>query len=461
MNFLNPFARKNTVEGKINQDQSPDNVIDIRNHHSENNAQEKSALSELSPESQRPKLNNKALYGLAGYFVALATDKSEADPAAVLITFLTRFAVECDSSPYLMIGDSKHYARIFSIIVGASSKARKGTSGKPVGRLFEFPKECSQYNHVIAKSTPGPLSSGEGIIYAVRDKKEEWNAREGKYQIEDPGVEDKRLFIHDEEFASALSCTKREGNILSTIVRCAWDNGSIAPLTKTSKISTTNAHIGICSHITQYELDKKMNDTEAFNGFANRFLWCHSHREKLVPFPEPIPDEEIQYMQKVLLETFSKVQNIERMAIDDKAKEFWIDIYPELSREHPGLAGTIINRAEAQVIRLSMIYALLDGNNQIGEEHLKAALSLWEYCKKSAQIIFSNRYINPLSQRILLALESGPKSTTELFDCFSRRKTRNELHRALAELISNGEVMKKKNNTSGRPKDIYQLIATQ
>ena len=85
--------------------------------------------SEFTPDDSDwkrwPELEKKALYGFAGEFVKLATENSEADPAAVLITFLTRFGVECSINPFLMVGDTRHSPRISSIIVGKSSKARK------------------------------------------------------------------------------------------------------------------------------------------------------------------------------------------------------------------------------------------------------------------------------------------------------------------------------------------------
>ena len=222
-----------------------------------------------------PELDERALFGFAGEFVRLATEKSEADPAAVLMTFITRFGVECDTRPFLMVGDTRHYARVFSVIVGRSSKARKGTSGKPVNRLFDLASaihkhpELSSIEYDTARISPGPLSSGEGIIFNVRDMMEEWNSKKGELIVVDPGVADKRLYILDEEFGAALSCTKREGNTLSTILRGAWDTGSLEPLTKTSRIKATRAHIGICTHITLAELHKKLDETEAFNGFAN------------------------------------------------------------------------------------------------------------------------------------------------------------------------------------------------
>ena len=60
-------------------------------------------------------LDQNALHGLAGKVVNLATRNSEADPAAVLATFLTRFGVEVGPRPVLMVGDTKHYPRIFVV----------------------------------------------------------------------------------------------------------------------------------------------------------------------------------------------------------------------------------------------------------------------------------------------------------------------------------------------------------
>jgi hypothetical protein len=56
--------------------------------------------------------------------------------------------------------------------------------------------------------------------------------------------------------------------------------------------------------------------------------------------------------------------------------------------ECPGLVGTLLARAEAQVLRLSMLYALLDGTATIRTEHLYAALALWEYVEASVTYIF-------------------------------------------------------------------------
>ena len=54
------------------------------------------------------------------------------------------------------------------------------------------------------------------------------------------------------------------------------------------------------------------------------------------------------------------------LPFDPAARERWIEIYPQLSAGQPGLAGAATARAEAHVVRLALIYALLDCSDMIG-----------------------------------------------------------------------------------------------
>ena len=61
----------------------------------------------------------------------------------------------------------------------------------------------------------------------------------------------------------------------------------------------------------------------------------------------------------------------------------WETIYPDLSGERPGLLGSLTARAEAQVVRLAMVYALWDGADRIELDHLTAAVAIEEFSRKS------------------------------------------------------------------------------
>jgi hypothetical protein len=82
----------------------------------------------------------------------------------------------------------------------------------------------------------------------------------------------------------------------------------------------------------------------------------------------------------------------------------WAAEYYDLSDAAPGLLGAVTSRAEAQVMRLSLLYALLDGKNVIGEDHLTAALALWDYCARSARFIFGDAATETEDERRLIKL---------------------------------------------------------
>jgi hypothetical protein len=130
--------------------------------------------------------------------------------------------------------------------------------------------------------TASGLSSGEGLIYAVRNSVSKWNAKEKIEEVIDPSVVDKRLMVTEAEFAGALSVMERHGNNLSPVIRNAWDGLRLQTLTKNSPLKADRAHISVVAHITDTELRARFTRTDMANGFANRFLFFCVRRSKLL-----------------------------------------------------------------------------------------------------------------------------------------------------------------------------------
>ncbi|MDA8330866.1 MAG: hypothetical protein M0027_06600 [Candidatus Dormibacteraeota bacterium] len=108
-------------------------------------------------------LDAAAFHGLAGEFVGAAQPHSEADPAALLVSFLVGFGSAVVAGPHAAVGATRHPARLFAVLVGQTAKARKGESWSPVyGVLAEADPSWP------ARVQQG-LSTGEGVIAAVRD----------------------------------------------------------------------------------------------------------------------------------------------------------------------------------------------------------------------------------------------------------------------------------------------------
>ena len=407
-----------------------------------------------------PKATPAMFHGFAGDFAHFATEKSEADPVAVLATFLCRFGVEIGRSPFMLAGDKQH-ARLNAVLVGQSSKARKGTSARPVKEVFSLPRK----EWTCCRFSPGPLSSGEGLVFAVRDPLQEYilnkQKQTGQEMMTDPGVDDKRLFVLDQEFASALSCTRREGNTLSTIVRALFDGDTIEPLTKTSKLTATDPHIGIVTHVTIHELHKKLDATEALNGFANRFLWLCVRRPKLVPFPEEMNPQQLAKFQRQLGNILKSSSTQQRMRFTQSARQLWSQQYASIASDRPALLGSILNRAEAYIRRIALTYALLDEASAVDAIHLSAAFALWKFNEDSAAFIFGGFESDPIERRILEALTeaSGKMNTTALYKAFGNHLSKERLTIAMNTLSASRKIRIEeiKPEGGGRPRKIFHL----
>lgn len=310
------------------------------------------------------------------------------------------------------------------------------------------------------------LSSGEGLIWAVRDPiykkepiKEKGRVVDYEEVMADGGVDDKRLFVIEEEFASTIKVMRRESNILSAVIRQAWDDGNLRTLTKNNPARASNAHISILGHITQDELVRYLEDTETGNGFANRFLWVAVRRSKALPGGGDLNDDDIADMGQAFAEALRKAGRIDLMTRDAKANELWFEIYKDLSEGGFGLMGAVTSRAEAQVMRLAAVYAALDGVPQIGEAHLSAALGIWGYCEASALYVFGDSLGDPVADGTLQKIRmAGELSQSELRDAFGRNVSAAKLERALEQLMHAGRVTRTVQPTGGRPATIWKAV---
>ena len=175
--------------------------------------------------------------------------------------------------------------------------------------------------------------------------------------------------------AQVLKVSARPGNTVSTVIRDAWDQGVLSPLTKNSRIQATHPHISIIGHITTSELKRLLSETECANGFANRFFWLCSKRSKLLPRGGQFHQEDVQPIVTRIRHAVEFARTVKRIDRSEEAWQTWEQIYGPLSAGKPGLLGAVLGRAEAQVTRLSTLYAVLARSGVILPEHQEAALA--------------------------------------------------------------------------------------
>jgi hypothetical protein len=217
-------------------------------------------------------------------------------------------------SPYYQIESDQHRANLFAVLVGDSAKSRKGTS---LGRIRAIAKLADET--WSSERNRGGLSSGEGLIDAVRDQVQKYNAREKQFEIVDPGMSDKRLMVVEPEFAGVLSVAERHGNTISQLVRQAWDGHKLQTMTRSSPLSATDAHISIIGHITVDELRARLSRTDTANGFANRFLYVLVRRSKEMPFGGNLSDSEVLHLGEQLRTTVERAKLTGRVTMTNRA----------------------------------------------------------------------------------------------------------------------------------------------
>lgn len=386
-----------------------------------------------------PVLQEAAYHGLAGEVVGVLEPDTEADPVALLLTFLAAFGSAVGHGPHAVADAARHPARLFTVLVGKTARSRKGTSWRQVAEMMRY-ADPDWY----AERVMGGLSSGEGLIAAVADDEEAKRA-------------DKRLLVHEPEFARVLKVASRDGSILSPILRDLWDRGEARVMTRANPLRASDAHVSIVGHITLEELQRVLFETEVMNGLGNRHLFALVHRSQRLPHGGRTSPGVYEGLGERVGRMLPEIRRLGRLRRSEAAEELWEWIYMSIDDDVHGMFGAATARAEAQMLRLSVVYALLDGSNVIDLPHLEAAWCVWRFCEDSAAYIFGESIGDPVADRLYEALmtagEDGLDGSAQR-NVFSRHVDSERLAQARQVLEDRGLIETVEEPTGGRPRTV-------
>jgi hypothetical protein len=142
------------------------------------------------------------------------------------------------------------------------------------------------------------------------------------------------------------------------------------------------------------------------------------------------------------------------------ARSRWEEIYDAIAdAEMPGIAAALTNRAEAQTLRLALLYAVLDGSAQIDLAHLEAGWALWRYCETSVLHIWGDvtgdRDLDRLVDAVRRAGTEGLTVTEAYGTVFAK-------HRAVGPIAARGKryglIRSEKVVTDGRAREVLYAI---
>lgn len=392
--------------------------------------------------------------GLIGDVINEIHPLIESNKESLIIQLLTCFGNCIGRNPYFLAGSDKHFGNLFVLLVGRSSRGRKGQSFNIIKNLFEdIDTEWTQNN--LAKG----LSSSEGLIYRIRDDVEIDD--DSGVQI-NRGVIDKRLLCVESEFSSVLRQSQRDGNTLSQIIRDAWDSLKLATLTKNSPLVVTDPMISIIGHITIAELLKCMSQTDMQNGFSNRFIFIKAEADKLLPDPPQMNQATKSLIVAEIKKSIEEARKIGRVEFDsDKTRQYWNDYYLSVNQVDASLVGALTSREEPQIRRLAMIIALFNRKESIDLDSLMFAIEIFRYSKDSLHEVYGKSTGDNFSDKILDLLNTFPEglSRSEINNYLSRNYPKTNLDRTLNFLkMQKLADFKKNNDTGGRPQEVWFLL---
>ena len=329
-----------------------------------------------------PVLGVAALHGLAGDIIRAIEPETEADPAAMLFTLLAQVGNVLGGDAYASVGDDHHPGRLYVAIVGDSSSGGKGMSRGAVRPIVRAAFPEWHDSQII-----NGFGSGEAIIA-------EYAAPEA----------DRRALIIEPELARLLTVASRDGSTLSPIVREAWDGGTLSVRRASTKIVARDVHLSIVAQITPSELRAKLAENDAINGFGNRFLYVNSRRSKKLPAGGQLDNITIGSLAKRLSSVIQPTSR--RYRRNAAAEALWAEQYMA-EPDRDGIVGALTARVHPQRLRLSLLYAALDGAKEIRPEHVLAADACWQYAVRSVEHIFGDARGDRAQDKLLNALRGA------------------------------------------------------
>jgi hypothetical protein len=379
-------------------------------------------------------------HGVAGSIVRAVVDQTEADPIGILGSLLATVGACMGHHRYIYQG-SQQSTNLFTVLVGETASGRKGTAQSIVREVMTgaYP----DWQKLIVTG----LGSGEGLITHLK-------------RLADSGSTEHRALVLESEFGRLLTVMSREGSTLSPVVRDAWDGVPMGRFLARDGQLVTWHHVGLVAHVTPVELRAKLSDVDAANGFGNRFLWLAVRRTQLVPFPES-PAARVQpYLGDLADAIHEAYAPGAEMKWSEQAANRWESLYMRLtSRVVRGVPGALMARSEPQIVRMALIYALLDRSPVIDVAHLAAAEGLWDYAERTIVYVFGSSTGNRHADMLRDLLAEGPLEWEPAKRALGLRHAA-ELREVVELLVELGivEVASVPRDIPGRPRRVIQLI---
>lgn len=384
----------------------------------------------------RLRLPDEALCGPVGDWVMDAMPHTEADPAALLVSALVACGVVAGRGPHFWAGDARQAPVLFAVVAADTPKANRGLSWAVTRRLVEVVDP-----YLIRRRTRTGVGNGRPVVDALA-RSDRAPARADEPRMGGAN----RLLVHEPGITRALEIAGRPSSELALVIRGAWDGTPI----DVGRTHVSHHHVGIVAHATVDQLASRLSLTGGGVSFVNRFLFVVAHRQPSVVDESTVPTRVVVDHGKRLRDGLEAAATFGPVARSRAAEDRWRSRYHDLVDDDPGgLLGIMVARAPRHVLRMALVYALVEASPRVELHHMDAALALWSYCRASASQV-CERVAAPsrdLSAELLAGIAAAGErglSLTEQLDLFGRNVPATRLRSARESLEDSGRVVSTK-----------------
>jgi len=416
---------------------------------------------------EAPKLDSAVFHGNIGEVLRIYDGASEAPIPSIGSVLIPVLGTVLGRGVRFVHGDVEHSANMFWCLVAPTGLGRKSTAFRVVKKFFEL----LEPGFVDGNCLNG-FGSGQAIILDLADPV--YDSKTGSLKS---GREDQRVTLLYEELGSLLGPMGYENSILSPLLRDAYDQSSplrYSTAAARSKVSS-NHHLAISAAITPTELQAHFSKLSTTDGLGNRFTWVYTDTDDVI-----LPDGG-HVDTEALADIATKIKfageftayggsSTRSVTLSKEVAERWRRTdYPVLRRKgvEAGSLGAMISRQTAHVLRTALIYAVVDGSDEIRMGDYEAGLAWAQYSEDTVQALFGGVTRSDVANEILSAVREHPTEPTTrsgLSKAFGYHRTTEQMNAALARLSRAGfvHIWKEETGTvgTGRGRKPEWIIAT-
>lgn len=381
-----------------------------------------------------------AFGGLLGEMVDYMIDGTDASEVGMLASLVAFCGALVPASSYF---HGRQTSTPFIALVGHSGIGRKGTA---MYRARDALAHCIGLQAVNSARLDG-VASGEGLVTALADR-----AREA---FGNPtGV------LFEEEYATYLGVSGRDGATLDPRMRTAFDGNQLANRksnANTSVVVPEPYWLSGLVAITPAELQERLPKMSFKSGSGNRWLWLPVIRRD-VTVVSTEPSMPIEITDRLLPAHQQAVREPRRLEVGDGVSELLAEYDQFLWTGSVGIEADMTRRFSVIAYRVAMVHAAVEMQPTVERDHVVRAIALTEYARAGMRWVFGQALGDGLATYLLRQLQDEGALTQGVISKYMIRDPQKR-QAAVDELCRLGLAEVHKVTTGGRKRSELRLVA--